>query len=202
MKLFASTALAVLAASATAVAAPISLTFNLQLSGGYAGSLSVASNEDPFYSITVTALTHGSPSAISRLGTDGLGVKSWLLDQDDVDGFGFTQALVFTPSFPLVDARLLSLSFTNLDRFFDGDEASILLDGSSVFCRHLSTMVSSASFSSSAFSNNVRAQTTDADDNFGVREIRIQVEAVPEPGTVSLLGLGLLGLGWIARKRG
>lgn len=201
MKLFFATAAAVFIASATAAAAPITLTFNLQQSGSNTSSLLIAANENPFYTITVTALDDGSPSNISLLGTDGLGVNSGGLDQNDLDGLLSTQALVFTPDFPLVNARVLSISFTNLDTNLDDDEAAIFLDGVSAFNGDLSTTVNGTSFSSDTFSSNVRVQSTDGNDNFGVREFRVQVEAVPEPGTISLFGLGLLGLGWIARKR-
>ena len=191
-----------MAGTATASAIPITLTFNLQQAGSSGSVFTFGANEDPFLTIDVTALTGGGAALVTRNGTDGLGVDGGtFLDQSDLDGFNGVEALIFTPNFTVTNGRVLSISFTKIDTTLDDDEAQIFLDGVSQFNGPLSTTVSGGSFSSTAFVGDIRVQSTDLNDNFSIRQLQIEVEAVPEPGALSLFGLGLLGAAYLGRRR-
>jgi hypothetical protein len=195
LPLFVSLIVAVTAASA----APINYTFDLSSPGGPATTLLVSAIEDPNVQIELSAL-----SGTVQIDASGAGVLSGMGDSLDIEG---GDRLIITPLAGTFVGpyTFVSATFGNVDTGpgNSGDEGVPVLDG--VAGSDVTLPAAPATYApSSVFNTSVAFENNDGNDDFRLLQVVINGDAaataVPEPSTVSLLGLSLLGLAFLGRR--
>lgn len=161
------------------------------------------------YDFTGGPTTFGDPLLFSQDGLDlsvtgtpgvsvdtrwGLGVKSSKRDSYQVDGQGPDETLSF--SF-LQDVDLVSVIFGNVQY---NDDFSLSVDGTLIGSADIpggNTFDFSAyNFTGNTFDFGVEGRN----DDYFIRGITVDTVDVSEAGSLALLGLGLVGLGFSRRK--
>jgi hypothetical protein len=150
---------------------------------------------------------------------EGLGVYDPDIgDSSDIDGDGPDEFLNITFS---ESVRVLRIDFENVG---DDDESALIIDGVQISFGHIATAldIAGASVNCSVESDDDECnldvsslnlvgttftfgdaisggRSLDGDDDFRIEAMLIAT--VPEPGTLALMSIGLIGFGWMGRRR-
>ncbi len=174
------------------------LTFNFTGATSTQSSFSVL-GDDGLTTLTVTGFTSGGSKNIHR-DSNGVGVYQGGSDSTQTDGDGADETIRFTfnsGSFTLLSAQFENVGsdddFTlTVDNVYKGS-ADIPNNGSYVFQSIHTGLI--FDFGVSDSNDDYKISSLSFTNNGG------QENAVPEPGTVGLLGLGLVGGIYARRKK-
>ncbi|MGI9288873.1 MAG: PEP-CTERM sorting domain-containing protein [Pseudomonadales bacterium] len=184
---------AILTLAATSASA-LPITFDFSGSGhrllGYSQTFSQSG-----LGVKATALGGGRLSQThSGLGVGG----THFLDSKQLDGFGPDESVLFRFS---RSVRLLGFTLTRVGYF---DDATLTVDDVPQLSGNIpgGNIWDSDTASIKAGLNGTDFQfgVTDWNDDYFIKSLTVHATEVPEPGTIALFAVGLVGLG-IARKR-
>ncbi len=211
--------------SITASASAISIDFttaNLGVSGGDAyNSVSMSAGgigvdvtaytieNDGNGAISSSTLISGAGLGVYVSASDNLGVSSSASDGHDLDGGSSGSTSDLDEGLLFSFDQIVSLDFIDLDRFGSSDDFNLTVDGLSMLVDFDSTSTSplaAANGSNTSEFNffNVTGQEFLFWADGGSDDFRIDsmaVSAVPEPGSILLLGMGLIGLSFMRRAQ-
>lgn len=156
--------------------------------------------------------TIGGGSVVGTIETDGTigllnaaNILGWTLDIDDGDGSGVFTMIGGTNSGLLLSGTLLSATLTDLVFNFGGSNGFALFQSPSPGSGQNWWCVEGLNSNCAGSGNSTESVNRFGNPTFAVRQgsmsIGTTVTSVPEPGTLAILSLGLLGLGALRRKQ-
>ena len=181
-----------LALMGAASAAPIDTTFNFVPTTG----LTATPNINPPGSLAIaTAITSGAPDLVTDIVTDNTGLVSLTTVVNLTSPTPVTLGATFTKAWTTaLGTFTASLTVTQVDRALSS--LSILASGTVHSSNPLFT--DSPDFYSASYTQN---QGPGTQINASFNNSTTPQRAVPEPASIALLGIGVLGLGFIANRK-